>query len=393
MTLLQYLSLTASPQRHYDELFPALPDPSPATMAASALYLAQRDLAHYSSLGQASAWTDSKLAGFRLAASAGDRGRYWKSIELGAAAKKGDEAAAATSTTVQVGPAASGQENAFDVRFGKEEGSVLFSDVIATTEAGMAGSPNATTVNAHLAEHLARVDIIPPAPNALASGALPTGETLHVFNTAEQYAGAVEVKVPSWMSNVGTAGKAAGAQSGGGGAKAPMRASMISVRSRRYAADPAFRPSSLQDRSGLRARRPVGRGGRAASCRRGDEDREHLPFRPGSVRSHARTLRNTCFGLRRQESSRRSRSRRETWFRRARSWSPSRRRPNHKHHSRHCKRSSNSISRSFAIDSGPNLAAHPEQASMSSSGGSPPPAAFCACSPVPRSPSPPTTPC
>ncbi|BGP57610.1 hypothetical protein JCM8202v2_005254 [Rhodotorula sphaerocarpa] len=216
-------------QKHYDELFPALPDPSPATMAASALYLAQRDLAHYSSLGQASAWTDSKLAGFRLAASAGDRGRYWKSIELGAAAKKGDEAVAATSTTVQVGPAASGQENAFDVRFGKEEGSVLFSDVIATTEAGMAGSPNATTVNAHLAEHLARVDIIPPAPNALASGALPTGETLHVFNTAEQYAGAVEVKVPSWMSNVGTAGKAAGAQSGGGGAKAPMPSKIVQV--------------------------------------------------------------------------------------------------------------------------------------------------------------------
>lgn len=200
-----------------------MPDPSPATLASSALYLAQRDLSHYTSLGQPSAWTDSSLAGFRLAASAGDRGRYWKSVELGAAPKKGEEAGSGTSAVVQVGPAASGLSNAFDVRV-KDDAGIAFSDVVASVDQPLATSPNATTINAHLAEHLARIDIVSPDASNLVSGALPAGETLHVFNTAEQYAGAVEVKVPSWMSKVGTAGKAAGAQAGAGGARAPMRA-------------------------------------------------------------------------------------------------------------------------------------------------------------------------
>ncbi|POY76413.1 hypothetical protein BMF94_0611 [Rhodotorula taiwanensis] len=215
-------------QKHYDELFPTLPDPSPATLASSALYLAQRDLSHYTSLGQPSAWTDSSLAGFRLAASAGDRGRYWKSVELGAAPKKGEEAGSGTSAVVQVGPAASGLSNAFDVRV-KDDAGIAFSDVVASVDQPLATSPNATTINAHLAEHLARIDIVSPDASNLVSGALPAGETLHVFNTAEQYAGAVEVKVPSWMSKVGTAGKAAGAQAGAGGARAPMPSKIVQV--------------------------------------------------------------------------------------------------------------------------------------------------------------------
>lgn len=197
-------------------------------MAASALYLAKRDQSHYSSLGQQGAWTDAKLSGFRLTASAGDRGRYWKTIELGAAPKKGQDPSEATaSTTIKVGPAASGLAEAYDVRLAGDA-DVSFSDVVPSNDAPLASSPHAVTVNAPLAEHLARVDIVSPAPSALASGALPTGETLHIFNMAEQYAGAVEVKIPSWMSKVGTAGKAAGAQSGAGGAKAPMRTSCFS---------------------------------------------------------------------------------------------------------------------------------------------------------------------
>ncbi|KAG0658579.1 hypothetical protein C6P46_005699 [Rhodotorula mucilaginosa] len=216
-------------QKHYDELFPPLPDPSPSTLATSALYLAKRDQSHYTSLGQQSAWTDTKLSGFRLTASAGDRGRYWKSIELGAAPKKGQDPSEATaSAVVQVGPAASGLEEAFDVRLAGDA-EALFTDVVASEDAPLATSPHAVTVNAHLAEHLARVDIVTSPPSALTSGALPAGETLHVFNTAEQYAGAVEVKVPSWMSKVGTAGKAAGAQSGAGGAKAPMPSKIVQV--------------------------------------------------------------------------------------------------------------------------------------------------------------------
>ncbi|GAA5864382.1 hypothetical protein JCM3774_002772 [Rhodotorula dairenensis] len=216
-------------QKHYDELFPPLPEPSPSTLAASALHLAKRDQSHYSSLGQKSAWTDSKLSGFRLTATAGDRGRYWKTVELGAAPRKGQDASEVTaSATVQVGPAASGLADAFDVRLAGAA-DATFSDVVSTNDAPLASSPHAVTVNAHLAEHLARVDIVTPAPSALASGALPAGETLHIFNTAEQYAGAVEVKVPSWMSKVGTAGKAAGAQSGAGGAKAPMPSKIVQV--------------------------------------------------------------------------------------------------------------------------------------------------------------------
>lgn len=236
-------AVLARRQKHYDELFPPLPDPSPSTLATSALYLAKRDQSHYTSLGQQSAWTDTKLSGFRLTASAGDRGRYWKSIELGAAPKKGQDPSEATaSAVVQVGPAASGLEEAFDVRLAGDA-EALFTDVVASEDAPLATSPHAVTVNAHLAEHLARVDIVTSPPSALTSGALPAGETLHVFNTAEQYAGAVEVKVPSWMSKVGTAGKAAGAQSGAGGAKAPMRASPFAFSINRIAAHILMRDS------------------------------------------------------------------------------------------------------------------------------------------------------
>ena len=252
-------------------------------MATSALYLAKRDQSHYTSLGQQSAWTDTKLSGFRLTASAGDRGRYWKSIELGAAPKKGQDPSEATaSAVVQVGPAASGLEEAFDVRLaGDAEG--LFTDVVASEDAPLTTSPHAVTVNAHLAEHLARVDIISSPPSALTSGALPAGETLHVFNTAEQYAGVVEVKVPSWMSKVGTAGKAAGAQSGAGGAKAPMRASPSVLSSTALCAHAdagSLHWHSLEDRAGLCHGGPRSRRRRPARRRRGDEDRVLLSFLP-----------------------------------------------------------------------------------------------------------------
>ncbi|BGP26904.1 hypothetical protein JCM10295v2_005866 [Rhodotorula toruloides] len=222
--------------KHYDELFPPLPPATPATLATSALYLAQRDFSQYASQGQQSAWTDSKLAGFRLAVAGDGQGRYKRGYELGSVAAKDGAEVEEVNAQVKVGPAAAGAKDGFDVEVAAapagsagESETVLFSGVAPIFDAFTPTAPNATTINAPLSSHLSRVTIVSPPPSNLTSAALPAAETLHVFNTAESFAGKVEIKQPKWMSKVGMANGAAGKANAGGGAKAPMPSKIVQV--------------------------------------------------------------------------------------------------------------------------------------------------------------------
>jgi len=230
-------TLASRSQRHYDSLFPPLPPASASTLGASALFLAERERAHFASLGHQSAWTDSKLAAFRSSIGSQGEGRYWREYELAGVKGKGEAEGNDVLTTVKVGPSlqqdSSAPEGALDVELTPSAGSadaaaeaVLFSNVSPELAPSSLAAPNATTLLAHLASTLSRVDIVSAPPPAIAStpGDIQ-GETLHLFNGAEAFAGAVKVVPPSWMSKVGAA--AGGGAAAKGGARAPMRASIF----------------------------------------------------------------------------------------------------------------------------------------------------------------------
>ncbi|TNY21129.1 Biotin/lipoyl attachment:Carbamoyl-phosphate synthase subunit L [Rhodotorula diobovata] len=226
---------TAFIPRHYDSLFPPLPPASAPTLGASALYLASRERSHFSSLGRQSAWTDPKVAGFRGSVGAKGEGRYWREYELADVKGKGEaEGTGEVLTSVKVGPTVLGRgdEGALDVEVAsasEPEAAVLFSNVTPSLAAPSAIAPNATTLSAHLDTALSRVDIVssPPAPGAAAAAA--EAETLHLFNGAEAFAGAVKVVPPSWMSKVGAAAAGGAGAAAKGGARAPMPSKIVQV--------------------------------------------------------------------------------------------------------------------------------------------------------------------
>ncbi|GAA5900968.1 hypothetical protein JCM6882_005991 [Rhodosporidiobolus microsporus] len=213
--------------KHYDELFPPLPSASSSTLAAAALYLSQRDLSHYSSLGHQSAWTSPKLAGFRLGGV--EENRYKKEYQLGAkdgeavSVKVGPTLAVDGAVDVSVSPATSANSAA--------EEAVLFSGVSPTFSSSPSSNPNSLTLTAPLSSQLTSLDIVSSPPPLAPLSAEPQPEVLHVFNTAEEFAGAVEVKPPSWMSKVGTAATEAAGGKGksAGGVKAPMPCKIVQV--------------------------------------------------------------------------------------------------------------------------------------------------------------------
>lgn len=217
-------------QKHYDDLFPPLSSASPASIAAAALYLSNRDFSHYTSLGHQSAWTSPKLAGFRLGGV--EANRYERRFELGG---KDEE-------VVQVSVAPSmGATGALDVSVSDNAGqeSVLFSNLAFSTSTSTSSNPAATTVKTSLPSHRVEVDIVssPAPPLPLTVEQQP--EVLTIFNTAEGFAGKVEVKPPAWMAKVGTAVGEAGKGKGAGGVVAPMRScfssSFLSSKSSRFA--------------------------------------------------------------------------------------------------------------------------------------------------------------
>ncbi|BGP42671.1 hypothetical protein JCM10449v2_006683 [Rhodotorula kratochvilovae] len=230
---------TAFITRHYDSLFPPLPAASPSTLAASALYLAQRDLSQYASQGHQSAWTSPQLAGFRASVGAKGEGRYWREYELeGVKGKGAADDEAATGATAKVGPAllpGEGHAGALDVELSTAGAAaaddvLLFSNVAPVLAPPSSAAPNATTLSAHLDAALARVDIVSSPPSAIPQlGAEIQGETLHLFNGAEAFAGAVRVKPPSWMSKVGAAAAGAAGAASKGGARAPMPSKIVQV--------------------------------------------------------------------------------------------------------------------------------------------------------------------
>ncbi|GAA5821761.1 hypothetical protein JCM11251_001010 [Rhodosporidiobolus azoricus] len=207
--------------KHYDELFPPLPNASSSTLAAAALYLSQRELSSYSTFGYQSAWTNPKLAGFRLGGVEGNR--YSKEYQFGAEGSEG--------TSVKVGPTLMA-DGAFDVavKNGGEE-AVVFSAVSPSFAAPSASNPDTVTLSGSLSERLTSIDIISSLPPPTPLSAEQQPEVLHVFNTAEQFAGPVEVKPPAWMAKVGTAAAEAAGGKGksAGGVKAPMPCKIVQV--------------------------------------------------------------------------------------------------------------------------------------------------------------------
>ncbi|GAA5860728.1 hypothetical protein JCM1840_001944 [Sporobolomyces johnsonii] len=208
-------------QKHYSALFPPLPAPSASTLASAALFLATRDIAHYTSLDATSTWANPELAGFRLGGA-----RYERRYALGEDA-------------VRVGKAngGGGEGVGFDVAVSSsaEDDPTVFLDarpaVSPFSEWKGEEPATAATVTTLLAEQLAKVDIVSAFPSSFASAnAEEGGEKLHLFNEAEGFAGAVEVKPPAWMRAVGSArGAQAGGGAGAGGARAPMPSKIVQV--------------------------------------------------------------------------------------------------------------------------------------------------------------------
>ncbi|GAA6035946.1 hypothetical protein JCM8097_005179 [Rhodosporidiobolus ruineniae] len=208
-------------QKHYDELFPPLPSASSSSLAAAALYLADRDRSHFTSLGTQSAWTASKLAGFRLGGV--ESNRYRREYEFGEKDGEG--------VKVQVGPTLE-PTGMLDVSVAPtstaEEVATLF-PAVSFSSSSSTSDPHATTVRVPLPTQLTSVDIIssPAPPTPLTSEPVP--EVLHLFNAAEGFAGKVEVKPPSWMSKIGTAAAEGKGKKGRGGAVAPMPSKIVQV--------------------------------------------------------------------------------------------------------------------------------------------------------------------
>ncbi|GAA6016843.1 hypothetical protein JCM10207_003270 [Rhodosporidiobolus poonsookiae] len=205
--------------KHRDELFPPLPAASPSTAAAAGLFLAQRDLAHFASLGQQSAWTEPALAGFRLGGV--ETNRYRQEYRLGGAGEEG--------ATVSVGPAldASG---ALDVFVSTPAGTgepATFPSLAPSFIPPSPLNPHSTTLSVPLSGSLSSVDIVahPSPPTPLAE---PAPETLTVFHPAGGFEGKVEVRPPAWMNKVGTA-QGEGSRGKAGGARAPMPSKIVQV--------------------------------------------------------------------------------------------------------------------------------------------------------------------
>ncbi|GAA5938641.1 acetyl/propionyl/methylcrotonyl-CoA carboxylase subunit alpha [Sporobolomyces koalae] len=194
--------------RHHDSLFPPLAAPSASTLASTALYLASREISQYTALNSTDSWSSSRLAGFRLGESEGNR--YQRTYET-------------SHGRVQVQRSLGG-DGRFDVSLAEGGTSMLdvHPEIISST-----GTSH--TVTSLLSAQLAQVDIVSSEPTTTQVLEQRVGENLYVFNEAESYAGTIEVNRPSWMKHVGQARGGAGAQ-GGAGARAPMPSKIVEVK-------------------------------------------------------------------------------------------------------------------------------------------------------------------
>ncbi|GAA5972258.1 hypothetical protein JCM21900_004326 [Sporobolomyces salmonicolor] len=205
-------------QKHYSSLFPPLPAPSASTLASATLFLATRDIAHYTSLDATSTWANPGLAGFRLAG-----GRYERRYTLGEGA-------------VDVARANGGEEGVgFDVAVSSttvDDEPIVFLSALPSVSPSSSGGEHVTsaTVTTLLASDLAQVDVVSAPPSRTTANPEEGAEKLHLFNEAEGFAGAVEVQQPAWMRAVGRRASGAHASgSGAGEARAPMPSKIVQV--------------------------------------------------------------------------------------------------------------------------------------------------------------------
>ncbi|GAA6058776.1 hypothetical protein JCM10212_001892 [Sporobolomyces blumeae] len=208
--------------RHHDALFPPVAEPSASTLASAALYLSQREMAHFTSLNATSPWTSSSLAGFRLGEGQGNRYTRRYETDLG---------------PLEVSPAKEGvRQGGFDVTVpapssdGGEGQAVLSGAIPKFSSEGTYGTSDTVTTLFSNAT-LSRVDVVSSIPTAAQTVESNVAEKLHLFNESEAYGGSISVSRPKWMKDVGTKkGGSGGAAAGAGAARSPMPSKIVEVK-------------------------------------------------------------------------------------------------------------------------------------------------------------------
>lgn len=188
-----------APQKHHDALFAPSPSASPALLAQTGIFLAQRYLSSASKSGSPSLWSSPALAGFRV----GGNSSYAHTVTL-------SEASSDRTATVSIGASSSTPDNSLPIHVVDFEGVSTRYDGVRPE--AVYGKDGGASIMALLGEQLSHVDIV-------AHGETGVGkETLSLFGTTEEWVGELVVKGPKWLDEVRGEKKVAK-----GSATAPMR--------------------------------------------------------------------------------------------------------------------------------------------------------------------------
>ncbi|KAK4046637.1 hypothetical protein OIV83_005920 [Microbotryomycetes sp. JL201] len=203
--------------KHFDSLFAPDKEPSASTLAQAGAYVALRELEAAKSASRnsdaPSPWSNSSLGGYRVGNVDSSFRRTYQFTEPATTATAGSKDIRRATVTLSA-PSAGGSFQATVTDFaGQETTFDAFVPRSMPSDGGM-------TLSSLLAEHLSLVDIVPQAP---ISATLP-GERLNLFNTGENFVGAIDVAEPEWMTLVG-----GGSKSAAGSAKAPMPSRIVQV--------------------------------------------------------------------------------------------------------------------------------------------------------------------
>lgn len=190
-------------QKHFDELFPAIPEPKPELLAQAALYVILRDHVDHAAVGNPSPWTTLSSRRF-----GGDK--YEQIITLQTDTESNDL------VTVHVVSTTPGH---FDVTVNTGSGSTTFPSVPAHL-----ASP--TTLSTTLSAESLNTTIISqrPPPNVPASSSPNTMERLHIFTGGHKTT--LVIPSPKWLQSLG--GDVLSATKGA--LKAPMPSLVVEVR-------------------------------------------------------------------------------------------------------------------------------------------------------------------
>ncbi|KAG2022696.1 biotin/lipoyl attachment:Carbamoyl-phosphate synthase subunit L [Coprinopsis cinerea AmutBmut pab1-1] len=190
--------------KHFQELFPPLPEPSPEVLAQVGLFVALRDAeGHHLRSNQTSPW--STLASRRFG---GDK--YRRTITL-----QTDDAAE-TPITVEISPV---EGHKFDVVVNAPSGKHTFSSVPAQLV-------DSTTLSSQIGGRFVRPTIVsqPPPPGLPASQSHNSMERVHIFSDGQKTS--LVIPSPKWLQSLGS--DVLNAHKGG--LRAPMPSLVVEVR-------------------------------------------------------------------------------------------------------------------------------------------------------------------